>query len=429
MKTYLKNSIIYQIFPRNFTKKGNFKGVESKLSYLSDLGVDIIQTTPINLIGKVGRKGTLGSPYAIQDYYQINPEYGDLNDLKHLINAIHKSGMKFVIDIVFNHTSRDSVLLSTHPEWFYKDNNGNFSNKVGNWSDVFDLDYNQPGLIDYLLEVLDYYLSLGIDGFRFDVASLIKKEFFIKLQQTLLVKYPNTILIAESVHQSFITYVRSLGFNALSDSELIECGFDLLYEYNNRECLENYLKTKDNYYLGQYKYGLRYEENANPKETLRIRGLENHDMPRIYNLTHNKNIMDNLLAYSFFLKGPSFIYMGEETKQKNKIELFDKYLVNWHFDKKWFALLKTLISIKKNPTNQQLLISDVDLTKNDYLVIKNIFQDKSNAFGIFNFKNTNKSVTSEFFIDGKYLDLISNKIIEIKNKKIFTKQPLILIKA
>ena len=176
MKNELKSSIIYQVFTRNYTIEGTFNALTSKLDYIKDLGTDILYLLPINEIGKVGRKGSLGSPYSIKDYYKINPEYGTLEDFKDLISKTHEKGMKLMIDIVFNHTSRDSLIMNEHPEWMYHDKDGNFANKAGDWSDVYDLDYNNQDLIAYLVGVIEYYCSLGVDGFRFDVASLIYKK-------------------------------------------------------------------------------------------------------------------------------------------------------------------------------------------------------------------------------------------------------------
>ena len=185
MKTYLKNSVIYQVYVRNFTKEGTFNALKQKLDYIKNLKVDILYLLPISPIGKEGRKGDLGSPYSISDYTKINPELGTLEDFKSLIEATHNHDMKIMIDIVFNHTSRDSYIAKNHPEWMYHNKEGKMANKVGDWSDVYDLDYSNPALIKYLVDVIQYYCSIGVDGFRFDVASLIPKEFYIDLKKML----------------------------------------------------------------------------------------------------------------------------------------------------------------------------------------------------------------------------------------------------
>ena len=104
MKNELKNQIIYQVFARNFTKEGTFCAFNEHINYIKNLGADIVYFTPINEIGLIDRKGDLGSPYSIKDYYKINPELGTLEDFKNTINKIHDANMKVMIDVVFNHT-------------------------------------------------------------------------------------------------------------------------------------------------------------------------------------------------------------------------------------------------------------------------------------------------------------------------------------
>ena len=77
-----KNSTIYQINTRQFTPEGTLRAAELQLPRLRDLGVGIVWLMPIHPIGQVNRKGTLGSPYSVRDYYGVNPEFGTLDDLK-----------------------------------------------------------------------------------------------------------------------------------------------------------------------------------------------------------------------------------------------------------------------------------------------------------------------------------------------------------
>ncbi len=437
MKNYLKNSIIYQVFVRNYTKEGTFKALENHLDNIFKLDVDILYLLPINEIGLINRKGDLGSPYSIKDYLKINPELGDINDLKHLINEVHKRNKKIIIDIVFNHTSRDSFILNNHPEWMYHNENNEFSNKVGDWSDVFDLDTSNKELIKYLVDVIDYYSSLGIDGYRFDVASLISKDFYKELKLMLDKKYPDTILLAESTHSSFINYCRDNNFNSLSDNELISLGFDLLYNYNSIEPLQDYINNYSLTSLIEYKTLTYSEEVSNSKETLRIRGLENHDQIRIceYNKL-NKYFYKTLLAFPSFLKGPLFIYNGLESKSDHKLDLFTKDLLSLEIDNNWYSYLNKIIQFKKNKSNLNLLTSIPLIDDSRSLIIKNTYLDKSISYGLFNFSNKDeleinliKDKNNNYFIeDGIYIDYLSNKEIIIKDHKIKISEPLFLFK-
>ncbi len=431
MKTELKNSVIYQVYTRNYTKEGTFSSLIKKLDYIKSLNTDILYLLPINEIGVEGRKGDLGSPYSIKDYLKINPELGSLEDFISLINETHNKGMKIMIDIVFNHTSRDSKILNEHPNWMYKDKGGNFANKCGDWSDVYDLDYSNDDLIHYLVyEVIHFYSSIGVDGYRFDVASLIPSKFFIELKKMLDKEFPNTILLAESIHTSFNTYVRSLGFNALSDAELFMDGFDLLYCYNTFEPIQNYLKTRKSTYLDQYKLLLASDEAITPSFALRIRGLENHDQPRLIEYTKNERLLRNLAAYPVFMKGPMFIYNGLETKADHNLSLFTKDLMDDSIDQEWFDFIKKLTEFKKEKRNLDIRVSDCLQTKGNNLVIKNTYNDDSISYGLFSFSLSPNGVLikNEHLENGTYVDYLTNKLIFIKNHSIKVKEPLFLIK-
>ena len=168
--TSLQNQIIYSVFVRNHTKEGTFRGLISDLDRIRSLGTDIIWLMPIHPIGEMKRKGSLGSPYANRDYRSINPEYGTIEDFRALADAVHARGMLIMIDVVYNHTSPDSVLWNEHPEFFYKKPDGRPGNHVGEWTDVIDLEYNNRELWDYQIETLKGWADI-VDGFRCDVAS------------------------------------------------------------------------------------------------------------------------------------------------------------------------------------------------------------------------------------------------------------------
>jgi cyclomaltodextrinase len=109
---WVRDGVVYEIFPRNFSSEGNFNGITARLDELKDLGVTILWLMPIHPLGEKMRKGTLGSPYAVRDYYAINPDYGTEADLKRLVSEAHQRGLKVIIDVVANHTAWDSVLMA-----------------------------------------------------------------------------------------------------------------------------------------------------------------------------------------------------------------------------------------------------------------------------------------------------------------------------
>ena len=156
----LRNQVMYSVYVRNHTPEGTFKALEKDLPRIKQMGVDVIWLMPIHPIGVVGKKGELGCPYSIKDYRTVNPAYGTREDFVQLVDAIHGLGMKCIIDVVYNHTSKDSVLSIEHPEFFYKKEDGSFGNKVGDWSDVYDLDYKNKDLWDYQIDTLKMWAEM-----------------------------------------------------------------------------------------------------------------------------------------------------------------------------------------------------------------------------------------------------------------------------
>jgi 1,4-alpha-glucan branching enzyme len=127
----LRSQIIYSVFVRQYSAEGTFEALRKDLPRIRALGADILWLLPIHPIGAVRRKGTLGSPYAIRDYRAVDPEYGTREELARLVGEIHECGMKCILDVVYHHTSPDSVLAQTHPEWFFRKADGSFGNRIG----------------------------------------------------------------------------------------------------------------------------------------------------------------------------------------------------------------------------------------------------------------------------------------------------------
>ncbi|MEK7780079.1 MAG: alpha-amylase family glycosyl hydrolase, partial [Verrucomicrobiota bacterium] len=132
---WLRDGVIYEIYPRAFSAGGDFNGITAKLDELKDLGVNVLWLMPIHPIGEKLKKGTLGSPYAIRDYFAINSEFGSTNDFKKLMTETHKRGMKVILDVVANHTAWDSVMMK-QPEFYKQDASGKIIPPVAEWTDV-----------------------------------------------------------------------------------------------------------------------------------------------------------------------------------------------------------------------------------------------------------------------------------------------------
>ena len=180
---WARSAVIYECNIRQFSSAGNFAGVQKQLPRLKELGIDVLWLMPIHPIGKERRKGRAGSPYSVQDYYAVNPDFGTLDDLKNLVNEAHNLGLKVILDWVPNHTAWDAVWMKEHPEYYTKIN-GQFTpplNERGeptDWADVCDLDYANPALRKAMIEAMQYWVkTCDIDGFRVDMAGLVPNDF------------------------------------------------------------------------------------------------------------------------------------------------------------------------------------------------------------------------------------------------------------
>ena len=414
MKKYLKNSVIYQVFVRNFTKEGDFKSLTKKLEYIKDLGCNIIQLLPICPIGIIGRKGTLGSPYAIKDYNEINEEYGSWNDFKKLINKTHSLDMKIILDIVYNHTSRDSKLLNEHPEWFYYNKEGKRGNRVGDWTDIVDLDYQHRELRDYQIESLCYWAKY-VDGYRCDVAPLVPIDFWIEARAAVAEVKSDFIWLSESVEFGFIKTLRQAGTVAHADAEMYQA-FDVLYDYDVHYLFHGYLRGTNK--LSDYINRLNLQEVIYPVDYIKARNLENHDNPRAKYLIGNEQDLLQWTAFQYFEKGFVLLYNGQEVQETTEQTLFDIDPVNWQAGRDVSAEIRHLNDIKKQyiPTT---LTTRYELTPYDELdavVIEH--QDKAQHFvAVCSFKGKEGFVNVPM-ADGEYSDLVTGNKVSVHNGKL-----------
>ena len=410
----LRNQVIYQVFPRQYSKENNFKGVTKDLQRIKDLGTDIVYLLPIHPIGVKNKKGDLGCPYSIQDYRKICQDLGTFSDFEELINKTHELGMKLMIDVVYNHTSRDSRLLNEHPEYFYKNKQGEFANRVGEWWDVTDLDYSNKELWDELIDTLCFWAKLGVDGFRCDVATLVPLEFWKEARKALLEVNPNFILLAESVEPGFIKYIRECGFEAASDCELYEA-FDILYDYDIYSYYLDYLKNRKN--LNGWLNELNRQQTTYPKNYIKSHCLENHDQVRSAAFVKDEVRLRNLDALIYFLRGTTFIYNGQEALDEVQQSLFDIDLVNWDNLGKYdiSSLMRRCSEIKKDPlfkeSNYDIILEEIEVAhlkyENDEEVME-IVLNVGNVEGKVKTNLTNGLHKNLF--DESYVEVVNNEI-------------------
>lgn len=340
----LRNQVMYCVYVRQYGPNGTFREVRDDLDRIRSLGTDVIWLMPIHPVGEAKRNGSLGSPYAVRDYRAINPEFGTMGDFRALTQAIHEKGMRCIIDVVFNHTSPDSVLAKTRPEWFYHRSDGSFGNRIGEWADIIDLDYNQRDLWDEQIETLKQWAEL-VDGFRCDVAPLLPLEFWKRARAEVAAVRPDCLWLAESVEAEFIVQNRARGMNCLSDGELYEA-FDVTYEY---DVYHDYIRLLNGERgLEDYLEALNRQEYLYPDNYVKLRFLENHDRPRAAFCLPDARIRRNWTAFLYFRKGMTLLYNGQEAECVHRPSLFDPDRIDWTGGD-IADFLRSLSRVKRNP--------------------------------------------------------------------------------
>ena len=406
---WLRNAVIYSIYVRSHTPEGTFRAIEPDLDRIRALGTDIIWFMPIHPIGVQGKKGSLGCPYANRDYRTVNPEYGSMEDFRHLVQEIHRRGMRCMIDVVYNHTAPDSTLVREHPDWFYHRPDGSLGNRMGDWSDVVDLDYRNAALWDYQLESLRQWAQL-VDGFRCDVASLVPVAFWQRARQAVAEVNPDCIWLAETVHSSFNLQARRAGLPVSTDSEAYSA-FDLEYDYDLRETFDAYLAGTAPLHALLDRYNL--QEVTYPVNYIKLRCLENHDQPRIAGRVAGAKALDNWEAFLFFQKGTTLLYAGEEFSQTHLPSLFDKDLIGRDGTDR-SPQLAALAALKKRyfPTDGYFHAWADDT--ND--IAAALYGNQTETLlGVFSLKGRSARVSVPL-PDGDYTDLLQGRTYAVQNR-------------
>ena len=309
---WVRSGVIYEINTRTFSPTGDFKGIEARLDDLEKLGVNILWLMPIHPAGEARKKGPLGSPYAVRDYYGINPAFGTAADLKALVRAAHQRGFKVIIDMVLNHTSWDSVLMK-HPEWYKHDAQGNIISPNPDWTDVAGLNYANPELRRYMIDMLTYWLrDFDLDGFRCDVAFGVPVDFWNEARDALERVKPEILMIAEA-HQP----------------DLLVHAFDLDYAWPFHSALTNVFENGDTAVAIRGEWTQTHE--AYPAGAMEMRFSDNHDEKRAIARFGERGALA-ASALVFTMDGVPMIYNGMEagdTTESGAPALFFNLPVFW----------------------------------------------------------------------------------------------------
>ena len=374
-KVWWKEAVAYQIYPRSFMDSngdgiGDLNGIILKLDYLKALGVDVIWVSPFY------KSPNDDCGYDISDYKDIMDEFGTMADFDRLLEEVHKRGMKLIADLVINHTSDE------HP-WFIesrssKDNpkrdwyiwrDGKDGAEPNNWESIFsgsaweydeeteqyymhifsrkqpDLNWENPEVRDALYEMINWWLDKGIDGFRVDAISHIKKEDGLAdMPNPQNLKYVSSFdkhmnvdgiqpLLEELKENTFAKYdimtVGEANGVKVEDANLWvgeeEGKFNMVFQFESLGLWKD--QSSEGADICELKRSLTKWQKGLEGIGWNALFIENHDLPRIVSslgddVNYWKESATSLGMMYFMMQGTPFIYQGQEIGMTNVV--FDK---------------------------------------------------------------------------------------------------------
>ncbi len=313
---WIRNATLYELNVRQFSNSGHFREIEDALPRLKKMGIDIIWLMPVHPIGKINRKGSLGSVYSVRDFMAVNPEMGNEEDFRHLVEAIHHNGMHVILDWVANHSSWDNALAREHPDWYKRSAEGDFmSLPWRDYDDIIVFDYQNADLRKYMTSAMKFWVQqFNIDGFRCDLASFIPLDFWENVRFE-LEKIKPVFMLAEG-----------------QDRDLHRNAFDVTYSWDLWTILRDIctggssLNTLTAGYIAEH-------VSVFPKAGIRLNFIDNHDK-NSWEGNPFSNFGKGLKAAMVLLvmmDGMPLVYNGQEAGLQHSLKFFERDPIPWRY--------------------------------------------------------------------------------------------------
>jgi glycosidase len=310
LPAYADDLIIYEAFVRQFSG-GNFTGFQNMSSRLDQLGINMVRLMPIHPIGVAQRVGSLGSPYAVRDFFTTNSRYGSMTQFSSLRSMLHRNRIKLMLDAPISCSAVDHSWVRDYVNYYKTDADGNMVQPEGyKHKDVYAFNLNDEALKVRLESYFDFWLEQGVDAFRLDGSEQLPHDFFQELRDHFTHNGQDPLLIADGTKAEHVLF----GLDAIDGDKLYKTFRDIS---DGKADATQIGKT------------LFDEVNDYPEGSKIVHYAERHDTPRAMDVL---GVNDHHLALFTIFTAPGIpsIYCGEELRDPPVFSLYDKTDVNWY---------------------------------------------------------------------------------------------------
>ncbi|MEZ5145803.1 MAG: alpha-amylase family glycosyl hydrolase [Bacteroidales bacterium] len=406
-----KDIVMYEANIRAFSSTGNFQDVINKLDHIKSLGVNVIWLMPIYPIGTIN---TVNSPYSAKNYKEVNPEFGDLEDLQNLVSKTHDRDMAVILDWVANHTAWDNPWIE-NKDWYTQDGNGNIVIPPGtNWQDVADLNFDNAEMRLAMIDAMEFWLDTAyVDGFRCDAADMVPYSFWKQAIDSLNDhSEKNLIMLAEGARDDHF-----------------DAGFDLNFGW------DYYGKIK-NTFSGSLSpasllSSVQSEFNNTPSGKRKLYFTTNHD-ESAWDATPVDIFggIDGALAASvitIFVPGVPLIYSSQEVGTSGTVAFFYNDPINWSANPDMLAAYQKVLSYYSE--TQTVRTGDFTIYNHNSVAAFSLSDSDHFYLVLVNVKNAQS--TFELPLDLKnqgWTDPISDSAMALENEVVLSAYEYLILK-
>ena len=414
---WVYDAVVYEMNIRQQTEEGTFAAAEQRLPFLKELGVDIIWLMPIYPIGELERKGTLGSYYSIVDYKAINPEFGTLEDFKSFLDKAHELGFKVIVDWVANHTSRDAKWwVEGKKDWYKIDPATDLPIVEYDWTDIASLNYDNAEMRATMTDALCYWIELGIDGYRCDVAYKVPADYWQNAWAEVKKINPDVYLLAEGEE----AWLHDCGFNASYAWELHHMMNAMAKGGSETKNVagDGTIKTDTKCVADLTAYIARDAQNY-PRSAMRLMFTSNHDENSWAGTEFERlgDAVKTMAALTYVLpQGQPLIYTGQEIGHNDRFEFFEKDPVKVWEANEWTAYYKALNAMRHN--NPALFagerggaMTSIEVANADVLAFSREVE-ANKVMCLFNLSAKDQQLTMENALEG-YADALTGEDVVV----------------